>query len=99
MFAFFIGLAITAFCVLLFLNLYFRVKVLKHYKVLIANKVQFNVKDILDLNKIKTVVIPRYPHCQEAILGFVTHIRKSIILAGALLIIITLCWSILNYYR
>jgi len=61
--------------------------------------VEFDVKDILDLNKIKTVVVPKYPHCEAAIIGFVTHIRKSIILAGALVVIIALCWSILNYYR
>ncbi|HOY13422.1 MAG TPA: hypothetical protein PLY70_09790 [Saprospiraceae bacterium] len=90
-----IVVVILAFLGLLFINIYFRVKVFKYYKVLVDNRVDIEVKDLLDIEKIKNVVVPKYPHLETEILAFVTNIRRSVILAFVLLILIALCWSIL----
>jgi hypothetical protein len=94
-----IGLVITAFVMMLFFNIYFRVKVFKYYKILVENRVQIDVKDLLNINKIKEEVIPRYPKFEKEILAFIYNIRNSIFIAMGLIVVITLCWSILHKYK
>ncbi len=84
-----------AFLGLLFINIYFRVKVFKYYKILVDNRVDIEVKDLLDIQKIKNIVVPKYPHLETEILAFVNNIRRSVILAFILLVLIALGWSIL----
>ncbi len=90
-----IVVVILAFLGLLFINIYFRVKVFKYYKILVDNRVDIEVKDLLDIQKIKNIVVPKYPHLETEILAFVNNIRRSVILAFILLVLIALCWSIL----
>jgi hypothetical protein len=90
---------IIAFVMMLFLNIYFRVKVFKHYKILVQNRVDFSVKDLIDIDKIKKEVVPKYPHVEHDIVAFVTHIRNSILIAFFLLLLITACWFILHQTR
>lgn len=90
-----IVIVILAFVSMLILNLYFRLKVFKYYKILVENRVEIDVKDLLDTEKIKSQVVPRYPHLEEPILAFVNNIRKSVMLAFFLLVLIAICWSIL----
>jgi hypothetical protein len=98
-YSFAIGVVIAAFLLMLFFNIYFRVRVFKYYKILVENRVQIEVRDLLNLEKIKTEVIPKYPKFEQEILAFVMNIRNSIYIAFALIILITICWSILNTYR
>lgn len=91
----FIVIIVLAFVAMLILNIYFRVKVLKHYKALVQNRVEFEVKDILDIRKLKEEVVPRYPHMENDIVSFAQNIRNSILLAVGMIILIALCWSIL----
>ena len=90
-----IVVVILAFLGLLFINIYFRVKVFKYYKILVDNRVDIEVKDLLDIQKIKNIVVPKYPHLETEILAFVNNIRRSVILAFILLVLIALGWSIL----
>ena len=90
-----IVVVILAFLGLLFINIYFRVKVFKYYKILVDNRVDIEVKDLLDIQKIKNIVVPQYPHLETEIPAFVNNIRRSVILAFILLVLIALCWSIL----
>ncbi|MBK8635365.1 MAG: hypothetical protein IPN72_18065 [Saprospiraceae bacterium] len=90
-----IVVVMLAFLGLLFINIYFRVKVFKYYKILVDNRVDIEVKDLLDIQKIKNIVVPKYPHLETEILAFVNNIRRSVILAFILLVLIALGWSIL----
>jgi len=91
-----IFLIIGFFLALLFLNVYFRVKVLKYYKVLVKNKVEFGSSHIFDKQKMNSEIIPKYPALENDILGFAMHIRKSISIAVILVILITLAGLVLK---
>lgn len=84
---------------MLFLNVYFRVKVFKSYKVLIENRVEFGASHIFNKAKMEAEVIPKYPALRKDIETFVSHMRYSIKMATVLIMLITLFGAILMYYR
>lgn len=94
-----ITIVISLFVAMVFLNLYFRVKVFKVYKKLVQNKVVFGAAHVFNTKKMATEVLPRYPQQQDDILTFVRHIRYSIRMASVLAILITIFGGILMYYR
>lgn len=99
MFTLLISLVWGLFAAMLFLNVYFRVKVLKTYKVLVQNKVEFGAAHIFNRRKMENEVFPRYPHMKAEIETFVRHLRYSIRMATVLTTLITLFGAILMYYR
>jgi len=99
MYTLLVTLVIALFIAMLFLNLYFRMKVLKVYKVLVKNEIQFGTTDILSKSKMENEVIPKYPKFETEIRTFVQHIQYSIKMATVLIAIITLFGAILMYYR
>lgn len=90
---------IALFLGLLFLNLYFRIKVLKSYKILVQNRVDFEAKWILDKKKMESEVIPKHPAMANEIRTFANHIRYSVKIASILIVLITIFGCILMYYR
>ncbi len=94
-----ISIVIGLFVAMLFVNVYFRVKVLKVYKVLVQNEVEFGAAHLFNRQKMEEEVFPRYPKQREAIETFVRHIRYSIRMATVLIALITLFGAILMYYR
>ncbi len=94
-----IALIIGLFVAMLFLNVYFRVKVMKSYKKLIQNRVEFGVKDLLNKKKIEEEVIPKYPHMRQEILDFTNHIHYSVKMGTVLIILITAFGAVLMWYR
>ncbi|HHM20428.1 MAG TPA: hypothetical protein ENJ20_00265 [Bacteroidetes bacterium] len=90
---------IGLFAALLFVNFYFRVKVLKSYKRLLENRVEFGFRDILNKEKIEKIVIPRYPHAAQDIRDFTNHIRYSIKIGSALILLITALGALLMWFR
>ena len=99
MFVLLISLVWGLFAAMLFLNLYFRVKVLKTYKVLVQNKVEFGAAHIFNSRRMEEEIYPRYPHMQKEIETFVRHIQYSIRMATVLIALITIFGAILMYYR
>jgi len=99
MYFFLISLVIGLFVAMLFLNIYFRMKVLRAYKVLVQNKVEFDASHIFNDQKMEKEIFPRYPAQKENIKIFVNHIRYSIKMATVLTTLITLFGAILMYYR
>jgi hypothetical protein len=89
-------LIIGIFVALLFLNIYFRLKVLKVYKVLVQNNVQFDSSHIFNSKKMKDEVHPKYPQFVSEIESFTSHIKKSIRIAVVLVALIALMGFILN---
>lgn len=87
------------FGAVLFLNIYFRVKVFKVYKKLVQGRVEFGAAHIFSAQKMEAEILPRYPNYRTEILTFVRHLRYSIRLASALITLITIFGAILMYYR
>ena len=87
------------FAAMLFLNVYFRVKVFRVYKKLVQNKVEFGANHIFNPQKMEEEIYPKYPQHKEDIQTFVRHMRYSIRMATVLIAIITIFGAILMYYR
>ena len=90
---------IAAFAAMLFLNVYFRVKVLKSYKTLVKNRVQFGAAHLFNKKKMDEEIIPKYPEMRKEIETFTRHLRYSIRMATVLIALITLFGGILMYFR
>jgi len=89
-------LIIGIFVALLFLNIYFRVKILKVYKTLVQNKVEFNSSHIFNKTKLENEILPKYPKFSADILTFTGHIKNSIFIAIVLVVLITIMGVILK---
>jgi len=70
-------LIIGLFISLIFFNFYFRFKILKHFKVLKKNRVQFGWKHIKSKRLLEEEIIPRYPEQKDDIRQFVHQIHFS----------------------
>ncbi len=99
MFILLISLVVGLFIAMLFVNVYFRVRVFKVYKILVQNEVQFGAKHVFNKEKMQEEVFPKYPNQKENIEIFVRHIKYSIQMATVLIALITLFGAILMYYR
>jgi len=75
------------------------VRVLKSYKILIQNKVQFGARHVFSDKKLEEEIYPRYPQHKEHIYTFVKNIRNTINMATVLIALITLFGAVLMYYR
>lgn len=91
-----IVIVIAAFLGVLAVNVYFRVKVLKVYKRLRKNNVEFDASHMLSDKKLQEEVLPRYPQMKDDILTFVKLIRRSITIACILMALIITAGLILN---
>ncbi len=99
MFKFLITLIIGLFIAMLFLNVYFRVKVLKVYKKLVKARVEFGATHMFNPAKMEAEVIPKYPKQADNIRIFTSHMRYSIRMATVLVALITMFGAVLMYYR
>ena len=94
-----IFLVIGLFVAMLFLNIYFRVKVLQDYRTLSRNRIEFSAKHIFEEKKMRKEIIPNHPEFEVELLRFSSHLRYSIRMATVLIVLITLFGGILMYYR
>lgn len=99
MYYFTLSIVIGLFLGMLFLNLYFRAKVLKVYGVLVRNKVEFRAAHIFNRKKLEAEILPRYPQFQNEIETFIRHMRYSIRMASILLLLITVFGAMMMYFR
>ena len=99
MFIILVSIVIGLFIAMLFVNVYFRVKVLKTYKVLVQNRVEFGTSHIFNKAKMEAEVLPKYPHMKTEITTFVNHMQYSIKMASVLIALITLFGAVLMYFR
>jgi len=89
-------LVIGLFVGLLFLQLYFRFKVLKIYRRLVKNEVQFEASHVMSKRKMEKEVLPKYPEHREDILKFVKEMRFSLQIASLLIVLIMVAGLILR---
>lgn len=94
-----ISIVIGLFVAMLFVNVYFRIKVLKAYKVLVRNKVEFGAVHVFNKARRETEIFPKYPKMRQEIETFSNHLRYSIRMASVLILLITLFGAILMYFR
>jgi len=90
---------IALFVAMLFLNVYFRVKVLKTYKRLVQNRVEFGAAHVFNRKKLEAEVLPKYPNQRQDILDFSNHMQYSIKMASVLIALITLMGAVLMYFN
>ncbi len=96
---FLISVIIAVFIGLLIVNFYFRVKVFGLYKILVNNRIEIKTNQLLNSQKLKEEVIPKYPKFEKEILAFSKHIRYSVNIAILLIVLITLFGGVLMYFR
>lgn len=89
----------VSFAGLLFLNVFVRIRVLKLYRKLVKNRVQFETNDLLNIKRMETEVIPQYPEHEETIRQFVRQIKFSIRIAIGLIVLISIFGALLMLYR
>jgi hypothetical protein len=94
-----ISLLAGLFLAMLFLNVYFRVRVFKAYKALVQNKIEFDFSHVMNDEKMRNEVLSKYPDHAHLIQEFIGHMRKSIRMATVLMVIITAIGAVLMYYR
>lgn len=99
MYVLLISIVVGLFIAMLFVNVYFRVRVFKVYKTLVQNRVEFGASHIFNRTKMEKEVFPKHPSQIENIEIFVRHMRYSIKMATVLIILITIFGAILMYYR
>ncbi len=99
MFILLASLIIGLFIAMLFVNIYFRVKVMKSYKILVNNRVDFEAKHLFNKEKMEKEVYPKYPDLVPEIETFRNHIHYSIKMASVLITLITLFGAVLMWYR
>ena len=79
--------ATSFFIVLLFLNLYFRIKLLGIYRKLREGHVEFPTSIILNTQKLKEEIVPKYPGYEREIISFSRHLKFSLRVAFVVFII------------
>lgn len=99
MFILLVSIVLSLFVAMLFLNVYFRVRVLKVYKKLVQNRVEFGAAHFFSQKKMEEEIYPKYPAFRTDIEIFVRHMRYSIKMATVLVALITLFGAILMYFR
>jgi hypothetical protein len=72
--------------------------VLKHYKYLVQNRVEFPARYILDKDKMEKEVLPMYPEHSYHINLFAQNIRNSVLLAAGFLILIAILGAVINKF-
>ena len=90
---------IVLFAIMLFFNLYLRIKAMKLLKKLRQQNIPINIKDLFNTEKIEKTVIPKYPNSAEDIRALSKHFRYSIKMGTVLLALITAFGAVLMWYR
>lgn len=76
------------------LNVYFRVKVFRHYHVLMRNKVEFGTAEIFSSEKMEKV-IARHPEMREPITKFCRNMRLTMQMATVFVILVIILGFVL----
>lgn len=90
-------LVIGLFILMLFISIYFRLRVIKSYKVLKKEGIEFNSSHFFNAKKMEAEIIPRYPQRAKEIRRFVKDIKLGVTLSSTLIFLIfTFAWILKN---
>lgn len=90
---------IVLFVLLLFVNIYFRLKVIGAFRKLKDNKINFEASHLFDTSKLNEIMHANPPEIRQSIAEFSRYLRYSISMVIALIVLITLFGAVLMYYR
>ncbi len=90
---------ILCFLGLLFLNIYFRAKVMKAYRRLAKSGTHIKAAHIFDRDQLEKEVLVHHPKYRQDILIFVDNIKYSMRIASLLIVLITLFGGVLMFTR
>ena len=94
-----IFVVIGLFLALLFINFYFRLKVLKIYQRMRRDGVEFDSSHFFNGDKLQNEVLGKYPESSADISRFIYLVKFSITMASILIILIIIAGSLLMFYR
>lgn len=92
-------IVILLFVAMLGVNLYFRAKVLKAYRILLMNEVDFTPGQIFSSERVEDEIVPAYPAQAKEIRAFSNNLRRSIRMTTVLMALITTFGGILMWFR
>ncbi|MBP6185516.1 MAG: hypothetical protein KA479_11290 [Saprospiraceae bacterium] len=98
MYAVLVSLVIGLFVAMLFLQIYFRVRVMKVYKSLVQHRIQFGALEVFNKEKLNAIRL-KYPKQADDIQAFSDYLKYSIRMASVLIVLITAFGAILMYFR
>lgn len=78
----------SLFLLLLLLNVFIRVRVLRLYRRLVKDEVDFQPVHFFNQQKLEEEVLPNYPEHKEGILKFIKLVRFSMTMASIIIILI-----------
>ncbi len=87
MFKYLMIVVISIFVVLLVINLFFRIKILRIYHRLVAGEVDFPPSYILNKEKLQNEIVPKYPLYEKEIMGLHKVLKTSLGVAFVVFII------------
>jgi hypothetical protein len=74
------GILACLFAGFFLLNVYFRINVFRHYRILIDNRVDFKAADIFSDARMEEI-IKRYPQFRESITAYCRNMRRTMWMA------------------
>lgn len=94
-----VSLVIGLVLALLFVNIYFRVRVMKYYKNLVRSKVEFDLSHVLNKKKLESEILPKYPDSLDDIKNFIGHLKVSARIGMILFVLVSFFGWVLMHYR
>lgn len=88
---------IISFASLFVVVVYFRIRVLRAYGILVRNRVQFDIAHIFNKERMQTEIIEKYPAHSNTIRDFARGIRLSMSMVTVFMVLITLFAAALIY--
>ena len=92
-------LVIGLFAAMVFLNVYFRLKVLKDYRELVKHRIEFKAVHVFNEQRMRDEIVAKHPKHEKHLISFGKHLRYAIQMATVLIVLITLFGAILMYFR
>jgi hypothetical protein len=92
-----IACTIISFICLFAVVVYFRIKVLKAYGILIRNRVQFDIAHIFNKTRMQEEILVKYPAHEKTIRDFAFGIRFSMSMVTVFMVLITIFAAALIY--
>jgi hypothetical protein len=90
---------IVLFIAILFVNIYFRLKVIKAYRKLKDYKINFDTSALFDQSQLNKIMQSNPPDIRQSIADFSRNMKYSISMVITLIVLITLFGAVLMYYR
>lgn len=82
---------------MLLTSVYFRIRVIKSYKLLKKKGVKFNSSHFFNSKKMENEIYPKYPELQNEIRRFVNDIKLSVTFSSILIaLILIFAWILRN---